>query len=164
MIISIGAWNFIFIVGSFFFVGPDNSYSVLLPEGTQLVQVDTLDNGMVNHTFIGIDKGNNFEYSLSLSVVEGESQKLIDSETVKSYEGECNCEVVSVDEVEFRNFTGVKYSIRKEVESTELGGEVYISKLRNGKSINVVSMVLYNQREHVSENLSPILNTLILNF
>ncbi len=150
------------IIG-FFFVGPNHSYSVLLPDGTQLVQVDTLENNMINHTFVGLDKGSNMEYSLSFSIVDNEPYNLMEDQGVEKYEQDCNCKVEQSMKVEFTTFKGVKYSISKSVEGTKLGGEVYISEIQNGKSINVVSMALYNQRKHVESNLKPILNTLVLN-
>jgi len=164
VIISIGIWSLFFSVSGFFFVGPEHSYSVLLPEKTELVQVDTLDGGIKNHTFIALDNVNKLEYSISFSVVGNESLNLLEAETVNKYEEDCNCEVVNSEKIEFSNFRGVRYFIVKEVDNVKLGGEVYISEIKNGKSINIVSMVLYDQREFITPNLNSILNTLVLNF
>lgn len=49
IIISLSIWSLFFSFSSYFFIGPEHSYSVLLPEGTELVQVDTLDGGIKNH-------------------------------------------------------------------------------------------------------------------
>ena len=156
--------SLILTISGFFFVGPGHSYAVLLPEGTQLVQIDTLTDGIFNHTFIGMDKVNNLEYSMSFSVVGGKTYNLLDSNAVYTYEKDCNCEVIEAKKVEFSNFRGVQYSIIKEVDDNKLEGEVYVSELKNGKSINVISLVLPNQRQYIDPSLHPILNTLVLNF
>lgn len=163
-IISLGIWGLFFSFSSYFFIGPKHSYSVLLPEGTELVQIDTLDGGIKNHTFIAIDNKNNFEYSISFSVVGGEKFNLLEPETISKYKEDCNCEIKKTEKVEYPNFNGVRYFIVKEIDNVKLGGEVYISEVKNGRSINVVSMVLYDQRELITSNLDVILNTLVLNF
>ena len=82
IIISLSIWSLFFSFSSYFFIGPEHSYSVLLPEGTELVQVDTLDGGIKNHTFIASDTKNNLEYSVSFSVVSNESFKLFEQEII----------------------------------------------------------------------------------
>lgn len=148
----------------FFFIGPGHSYSVLLPLGTQLVQIDTLEGGILNHTFIGKDSKEEVEFSMSFSVVSGESKNLTDEKTIKKYQEDCNCEIVDVQKVIFPNFSGARYSILKDVDDIKLAGKVYISELKNGKSINVVGMILYDDRKKLSTNMNEVLNTLVLNF
>lgn len=148
----------------FFYVGPNNGYSVLLPEGTQLVQIDSLDNDIVNHTFLIQDNINHFELTMSISVVESEFKNLILQEGIDKYEEDCDCNIVKTEKVQFPNFNGVRYSIVKKIDGIDLGGEVYISEGMNGKSINVVSMSLKHKSEYLTENLEPILKTLVLNW
>lgn len=164
IIISLIILSLLYSFSSYFFIGPEHSYSVLLPEGTELVQVDTLDSGIKNHIFIASDTKNNLEYSVSFSVVSNESFNLLEQETISKYENDCNCEIKKTEKVEYSNFKGVRYFIVKDVGNVKLGGEVYISEVKNGKSINVVSMVLYEQKELITSNLDKILNTLVLNF
>lgn len=153
----------IVLLANFFFIGPDNSYSVLLPDEIQLVQIDTLSQ-CINHTFMKEDSLGNFDYTLSLIVAEGSYKNLVGEETIKDYEEDCACSVVSTRAVEFRNFKGVEYSIEKEAQGISLGGKVYISEYSNGKSINCISMTTNEMIEKLPEKLEPILNTLVLNF
>ena len=151
-------------ISGFFFVGPDNNYSVLLPEGMQLVQIDTLSDRTVNHVFVGKNATEGFDYSFSISVVGSESKNLLLSSTIEQYEKDCKCQVVATEKVEFANFRGVKYEIEKNVDDTKLGGNIYISESKNGKSINVVSMALKEASNQLDSSLKPILNTVVLNF
>lgn len=152
------------IISGFFFVDPNQNYSVLLPDGMQLVQVDTLANELVNYTFADIDQIDSFDYSLSFAIVLDKGQNLYKEGTILQYEEDCSCKVLGVEKVQFNNFRGVRYTIEREVEDVLLGGKVYISEVQNNKSINVVSMTLKDHVKHLDRNLEPILNTLVLNF
>jgi hypothetical protein len=151
-------------LGGYFYVGPDNGYSILLPENMKLVQVDTLEGGILNHTFVGKNEIEDFDFSLSLSVVESEIRNLILKENISKYEEDCNCKVENSERIEFPNFRGVKYTISKKIQDVSLAGEVYISEGINGKSINVVSMSIFEKGQHITKTISPILETLVLNF
>ncbi len=164
IIISLSIWSLFLSFSNHFFIGPKHSYSVLLPENTELVQVDTLDGGIQNHTFIASDIKEHLEYSISLSVVSSGSFNLLEQQAISQYENDCNCEIKKAEKVEYSNFKGVRYFIVKDVDNVKLGGEVYISEVKNGKSINVVSMALNEQKQLITPNLDKILNTLVLNF
>lgn len=151
-------------IGGYFFVGPNNGYSVLLPEDMKLVQVDTLEGGILNHTFVGKNKIEDFDFSLSFSVVESEIKNLILEENISKYEEDCNCKVENSERIEYSNFRGVKYRISKMVQEVKLAGEVYISEEKSGKSINVVSMSVFERGQYIGVATKPILETLVLNF
>jgi hypothetical protein len=150
------------IITGYFFIGPNNSYSVLLPESTKLVKIDTISQGSINHTFVGKGK-NNLDYSLSFSVVTGKKRKLEDIKTIETYEKDCDCKVYKTDRFKFSNFEGIRYSITKKVDNMELAGEVYISNFDKEKSINIVSMMLFENKDLININLTPILESLVLN-
>ena len=58
----------------------------------------------------------------------------------------------------------MKYIISKDVQNVRLAGEVYISEGKNGKSINVVSMSVFDKGQFIGSTSRPILETLVLNF
>jgi len=151
-------------LSGFFFVSPNNNYSVLLPEGMELAQIDTLENNIINHIFIGTNTVKDFDFSLSIAAVETIPKDLTSNSSITDYEKKCKCNVISVERVEFNNFDGVKYKIESSIENTLLGGNVYISNANNNKSINVVCMALKESSNELDENLIPILNTMVLNF
>ena len=149
---------------SFFYVGPNGDYAVLLPTGTSLMQVDTLTNGELNSVFLAHHEQAQFDYSLSFVVVSTEGQELLSEETVRQYERECQCLVRSTASVSFLHFSGVRYQISKVVENTSLDGYVYISNIEKGKSINVVGITIEGKADSMKSELDLVLDNLILNF
>lgn len=156
-----------FQVKSFFFVGPDNSYSILLPKNMELVQVDSFSQGVINHIFVGMDEVNAFEYSFAVSVDNNDnndSKDYFKEEKVRNYEKECDCKVLDVKEVKFTNFSSTEYRIEKQRAGLKLKGFVYFSKeASNIKSINIVSIGLEDNVNQINETLQTILNTMVLN-
>lgn len=114
-------------IGNYFFVGPSNSYSVLLPEDVKLYQIDTLDGAIVNYTFIGTNKEKDFDFSLSFSVVESEIKNLLMKENIDKYKKDCNCKVEKGETIEYNNFNGMKYIIFKYIQNVKFAGLVYTS-------------------------------------
>lgn len=150
--------------GHYFFIGPNNAYSVLLPSDMKLIRIDTLNGGTYNHTFLGMKKEEDFDFTISFSVIEGEIVDLRQKENVSKYEVDCNCKVDNIERILYPNFKGIMYNITKEIQNVKLAGEVYISEGKNGKSINVVCMSEFDKGKLIKSVSKPILETLVLNF
>lgn len=99
----------------------------MLPEDVKLYQIDTLDGGIVNYTFIVTNKEKIFDFSLSFSVVESEIKNLLMKENFSKYEKDCYCKVEKGEIIEYINFNGVKYIIFKYIQNVKFAGVDYNS-------------------------------------
>jgi len=148
----------------YFFIGANNSYSVLLPKELTLVKIDSLSDEFIIHTFLGVDESSKFEYSITISLLENGKDSLESHESIATYEIDCDCKVIGVEKVEFLHFEGTQYQIHKEREGLKIGGLVYFSNNTGEKSINVAGLALDEDLEKLKHKLEPILNTMVFNF